>query len=126
MRFGLSVFPSARPYSGHEGKTTVHNTKQHRELRDENDFEDVWKNNEILGVLRNKEILKGNCGDCKSRNICSGCRARAYNYFDDILAPDPGCIKNENEWNKLKNKIVNHNTRETHFSGLKLSMGAKK
>lgn len=70
------------------------------------DFEYLWKNNNILKQLRNKEILKGHCGDCDSRNICGGCRARAYNYFGDILAPDPGCTNNQKEWNILKSKLA--------------------
>ncbi len=73
----------------------------------ENDFEDVWITNDILHQLRNKEILKGHCGECESRHICGGCRARAYNYFNDILAPDPGCVNNETEWNKIKSELSN-------------------
>jgi len=44
-------------------------------------------------------------GGCKSRNICGGCRARAYNYFNDILAPDPGCVNNYSEWLKIKKEL---------------------
>lgn len=71
----------------------------------ENDFEDVWRNDELLGTLRNKEILEGHCGECESHNICGGCRARAYNYFNNVLAPDPGCINNQYEWNKIRSQI---------------------
>ena len=92
----------------------------------ENDFEEVWMNNNVLHVLRDREILNWHCGKCNSRHICGGCRARAYNYFDDILAPDPGCVNNQNEWNKLKNKIDDLNTRETHYECLELNMEAKK
>lgn len=62
------------------------------------DFDEMWRENPLLKQLRNKELLKGNCGNCESNKICGGCRARAYNYFKDVLAPDPGCIKNEKEW----------------------------
>jgi hypothetical protein len=55
--------------------------------------------------LRNKNLLHGHCGVCESQHICGGCRARAYNYFNDILAPDPGCINNNNEWIKIKKRI---------------------
>ncbi|MGZ7118883.1 MAG: radical SAM protein [Methanobacterium sp.] len=91
----------------------------------EDDFQSIWMDNEVLNTLRNKEILQGNCGECDSRNICGGCRARAYNYFDDILAPDPGCVRNQDEWDKLKVNI-NNNIHDTHYGSLKLSMEAKK
>lgn len=91
----------------------------------EDDFEEIWKDNDVLLKLRNKKVLNGHCGECGTRNICGGCRARAYNYFDDILAPDPGCVNNQDEWNKLKNNECN-NIHETHYGGLKLSMEAKK
>lgn len=58
------------------------------------DFEEFWKNNKILKELRNKDILEGNCGKCDYRYYCGGCRARAYGYTGNYLAPDPGCIKN--------------------------------
>ncbi len=69
------------------------------------DFEEIWKNNQLLKNLRNKNLLDDNCGSCESKNICGGCRARAYTYFGDVNAPDPGCIRNEVKWNELKNKI---------------------
>lgn len=92
----------------------------------ENDFEEVWMKNNVLNVLRNKETLNGHCGECDSRHICGGCRARAYNYFNDILAPDPGCVNNEKEWNKLKTEISKDSAQDIHPKGLILSMEAKK
>jgi radical SAM protein with 4Fe4S-binding SPASM domain len=74
------------------------------------DFEDVWKNNNLLKNLRDKDMLEGHCGECESRKICGGCRARAYNYFDNVLAPDPGCINNTYEWNKIRSKILREST----------------
>ncbi|MEM2914845.1 MAG: radical SAM protein, partial [Candidatus Bathyarchaeia archaeon] len=47
------------------------------------------------------EKLKGHCGICKYKYVCGGCRARAYGYFGDYSAPDPGCINNSEEWKKL-------------------------
>jgi radical SAM protein with 4Fe4S-binding SPASM domain len=74
------------------------------------DFDDVWMNSSLLKNLRNKDILEGHCGECESRNICGGCRARAYNYFNDVLAPDPGCINNTYEWNKIRSKLLKEST----------------
>jgi radical SAM protein with 4Fe4S-binding SPASM domain len=58
-------------------------------------FIDLWKNNNILKELRNKDLLQGNCGKCDYRYHCGGCRARAYGYTDNYLAADIGCIKNK-------------------------------
>lgn len=92
----------------------------------ENDFEDIWQNNELLLDLRNKEILNGHCGDCNSRNICGGCRARAYNYFDDILAPDPGCVNNEKVWKELKNRISMDDNSSVHPEIISLNLEDRK
>ncbi|MGZ8879825.1 MAG: radical SAM/SPASM domain-containing protein, partial [Halobacteriota archaeon] len=43
------------------------------------------------------------CGTCEYQNVCGGCRARAYAYFNDIKAPDIGCINNLQTYNELKN-----------------------
>lgn len=102
-RFYMSVEPNGDLYPcvffPHKDEVKVGNLL-------EDDFEDIWKNNELLKMLRNKEILDGHCGECESRNICGGCRARAYNYFGDISAPDPGCINNIAEWNKIRSQIL--------------------
>ena len=62
-------------------------------IRDD-DFEQLWRTNTILTELRNKDLLEGNCGECEYRYFCGGCRARAYGYTGNYLAPDPGCIRN--------------------------------
>ena len=66
---------------------------------------DVWNNSEVFKTLRSRENLKGNCGSCKDKYVCGGCRASAYNYFKDLTAPDPGCIKNIKYWEEIKNKV---------------------
>ena len=55
-------------------------------------FENVWKNNELLNKLRDRELLKGDCGSCPYKYVCGGCRARAYAINGDILSSDPGCV----------------------------------
>ena len=72
------------------------------------DFEEIWKNNQLLKDLRNNDLLKNHCGSCESKNVCGGCRARAYSYFKDVQAPDPGCIRNISKWNELKSKISDY------------------
>jgi radical SAM protein with 4Fe4S-binding SPASM domain len=41
--------------------------------------------------FRERNILKGKCGICEYREICGGCRNRAYAYTGDIYASDPAC-----------------------------------
>jgi radical SAM protein with 4Fe4S-binding SPASM domain len=63
------------------------NTKERR-------FSQIWNSfdNELLAKLRNKgEYLKGKCGRCSYKDICGGCRIRAFFVYGDIFAEDPAC-----------------------------------
>lgn len=57
-------------------------------------FSEIWDAHPVLLDLRDRGKLKGRCGVCTYKYVCGGCRARAYGYFNDYLAPDPGCINN--------------------------------
>ncbi len=67
----------------------------------ESDFRSLWDNAPLFRTLRNRELLKGACRDCPFRNVCGGCRARAFAYFRDVTAPDPGCIYNIKYWREI-------------------------
>lgn len=69
-------------------------------------FLDVWLNSPVLEKIRNRERYAENCSSCSSRNICGGCRARAYAYYGDVTGADPGCIINKKKWEELKEKIM--------------------
>jgi radical SAM protein with 4Fe4S-binding SPASM domain len=69
------------------------------------DFEEVWRSSKLLWQIRDKDKLDENCRSCEFRYTCGGCRARAYNYFKDILAPDPGCVLNREFWNKVQTEL---------------------
>lgn len=58
-------------------------------------FEELWDIHPVFETLRDRNKLKENCRSCPYRDYCGGCRARAYGYFGDITAPDPGCIRNK-------------------------------
>ncbi len=68
-------------------------------------FKNVWENSEVLNKLRDRDLEEYACHKCNFRYICGGCRARAYGYYGDILAPDPGCIMMKDEWEKLKREM---------------------
>lgn len=54
---------------------------------------EIWHSSPVLTALRDRRKLKGRCGSCQYNLVCGGCRARAYGYYKDFLAPDPGCIR---------------------------------
>ncbi len=54
---------------------------------------EIWTKNPVLIKLRNRENIRGWCGYCAIRDICGGCRARAYTYFGDLFGPDPNCFR---------------------------------
>lgn len=66
----------------------------------EDDFEEIWKNDEVLRQLRDRDELQA-CSDCEYRYYCGGCRARAYGYTGDYLAADPGCINNQEAYRRV-------------------------
>lgn len=68
----------------------------------ERSFREIWESSPVLKTLRDRSLLKRFCGSCPYRNICGGCRARAYAYFRDLTGPDPGCIYNIRYWRSLR------------------------
>lgn len=57
----------------------------------EESFVKLWNDSETFHNLRNREMLEGKCGACEFRDICGGCRARAYATTGNYLAEDASC-----------------------------------
>jgi radical SAM protein with 4Fe4S-binding SPASM domain len=55
-------------------------------------FTEIWENARVFQELRNTDNLKGKCGCCEFRNLCMGCRARAFAATGDYLDEEPFCI----------------------------------
>jgi radical SAM protein with 4Fe4S-binding SPASM domain len=55
-------------------------------------FADIWENSVVFNELRDVNNLTGKCGCCEFRNVCMGCRARAYAATGDYLAEEPFCV----------------------------------
>jgi len=55
-------------------------------------FADIWEHSQVFEQLRDTENLKGKCGCCEFRNVCMGCRARAFAATGDYLAEEPFCV----------------------------------
>jgi len=55
-------------------------------------FAEIWNDAKVFNDLRDTDNLKGKCGCCEFRNICMGCRARAFAATGDYLDPEPFCV----------------------------------
>ncbi|UEC41992.1 MAG: Radical SAM domain heme biosynthesis protein [Methanothrix sp.] len=53
-------------------------------------FSDIWESSQVFIDLRKRELV-GRCGGCDRREVCGGCRARAYAISGDYLESDPLC-----------------------------------
>ena len=51
----------------------------------------IWYNNKDLARMRDSSSLEGKCGLCGYREICGGCRGRAYAATDNYMAQEPFC-----------------------------------
>ena len=51
----------------------------------------IWNNNKDLARMRDSNQLEGKCGICGYRNICGGCRGRAYAASGNYMAQEPFC-----------------------------------
>ena len=56
----------------------------------QNTFRDIWERSPVFKDLRSG-TLGGRCGLCEYREVCGGCRARAYAESGDYLGPDESC-----------------------------------
>jgi radical SAM protein with 4Fe4S-binding SPASM domain len=52
---------------------------------------EIWAGNSVFASLRDPGLLEGKCGCCEYKNVCAGCRARAFYQFGDFLAEEPYC-----------------------------------
>ena len=56
------------------------------------DFRKIWLNSKVFRQVRSVDEYKGRCGRCEFRQVCGGCRARAYAINGDYLSEEPFCL----------------------------------
>jgi len=57
-------------------------------------LKEAWqeiRKSDFYKSFRDRSVLKGKCGVCEYRELCGGCRNRAYAYMGDIYEADPAC-----------------------------------
>ena len=52
---------------------------------------EVYRKHPLFASLRDSQLLRGKCGDCRYKAICGGSRARAFAEYGDHLASDSLC-----------------------------------
>ncbi|MGQ9455305.1 MAG: radical SAM protein [Armatimonadota bacterium] len=55
-------------------------------------MEYIWRDADVFRILRDSKNLQGKCGYCEYRQICMGCRARAFALTGNYLAEEPYCL----------------------------------
>lgn len=55
-------------------------------------FADVWNNSQLFNDMRDLTQLEGKCGYCEFKQVCMGCRARAYGMTGNWRGEEPFCI----------------------------------
>ena len=58
----------------------------------EKPFKEIWEESKVFNDMRAPDKLKGKCGICEYRRVCSGCRARAYAATGDYMEEEPYCV----------------------------------
>lgn len=58
----------------------------------ETPFSEIYRTSPLFLDLRDSSKLGGKCGICEYRQICGGCRARAYAATGDYLDEEPYCV----------------------------------
>ena len=69
-------------------------------------FAEIWDHSVVFEQLRDTGGLKGKCGCCEFRNVCMGCRARAFAKTGDFMAEEPFCIYEPGTSNKMVQEIA--------------------
>jgi len=57
----------------------------------ETSLQKILETSDIILRLRNR-AFDGKCDVCKFKNICGGCRAKAYAYTGNLFSEDPECV----------------------------------
>jgi AdoMet-dependent heme synthase len=69
-------------------------------------FIDIWRDAAVFNALRDTNNLKGKCGCCEFRNVCMGCRARAFAATGDYMDEEPFCVYEPGTKASKKNELV--------------------
>lgn len=61
----------------------------------EKSFDEIWRKSPFFERLRNRDLYEGKCGRCRFREICGGCRGKAWSETENCFAEDHTCFIND-------------------------------
>ena len=85
-------------------------------------FADIWQNSVVFNQLRDVNNLQGKCGCCEFRNVCMGCRARAFAATGNYLDEEPFCVY-EPKTKDVRAKYVGKQNSETQRAPMLVEIG---
>jgi AdoMet-dependent heme synthase len=85
-------------------------------------FADIWENSVVFNQLRDVNNLRGKCGCCEFRNVCMGCRARAFAATGNYLDEEPFCVY-EPKTKDVRAKYVGTKNSETPQAATLVEIG---
>jgi radical SAM protein with 4Fe4S-binding SPASM domain len=66
---------------------------------------DIWDGNEDLARMRDAGALEGKCGLCEYKQVCGGCRARAFGMTGNYMGEEPFCAYSPRAAKGLGDKV---------------------
>jgi radical SAM protein with 4Fe4S-binding SPASM domain len=67
---------------------------------------EIWDGNEDLARMRDVAALEGKCGVCEYKQVCGGCRARAFGITGNYMAEEPFCAYDPRAATDVKNRVT--------------------
>jgi radical SAM protein with 4Fe4S-binding SPASM domain len=90
----------------------------------ERSLKQIWLHSQTWEILNDRDRRYGGCAACKYKQYCGGCRARSDAYYGDLMGPDPGCIFNQKDWERIIHGQPAGNGASCDASGVTLGMPA--
>lgn len=70
-------------------------------------LKEIWKKSALFASFRTPSY-NGKCGECNYREMCGGCRARAYAANGDAMGEDPWCEYDPDRDEKIIDNVQNN------------------
>jgi radical SAM protein with 4Fe4S-binding SPASM domain len=67
---------------------------------------DIWDGNDDLARMRDAGALEGKCGLCEYKQVCGGCRARAFGITGNYMGEEPFCAYRPRAARGLGNRVT--------------------